>query len=200
VAATGFAASLTAVYRGMRDVMVTSGGFCARGGPYVVANECGTGQTALLVIGIFAMLVFGAALAAALARSDAPVFGAAAVMWAALFGSLGWNFLDLGFDAPGPQSTAGGWIVCGVIFWLMAAGGLVPAVVLAAGWLRRGGEPEPAPDIRPLVMAAVLEPVTPAPVPAVPLSMGARLSWLPAAVVGSAAGVVVGIVVSDAVL
>jgi hypothetical protein len=38
-------------------------------------------------------------------------------MWVGLFFSLGGNFLDFGFRA----GTAGiAWIVCGVVFWLMA--------------------------------------------------------------------------------
>lgn len=75
MAATGFAASMTAAYRGMRDVMITSGGFCAKGGPYVVANECGDGQTALLLLGVLGLFVFGASLAAALSAVGGPVLG-----------------------------------------------------------------------------------------------------------------------------
>ena len=191
---------MTVAYRGMRDVMITSGGFCAKGGPYVVANECGDGQTALLLLGVLGLFVFGASLAAALSAAGGPVLGTVLVGWGALFGSFGWNFLQLGFDPPGPQSSAGGWIVSGVVFWLMAAGGLVPAVIMAAGWLRRGGEPEPAPNIQPLVMANVLVPSIAAPVPALPMSAPSSLTWLAATLAGAAAGVAVGIVVANAAL
>ena len=48
-------------------------------------------------------------------------------MWAVLFGSLGWNFLEYGLGDDGP---VWGWIVCGVVFELMA----LPAVlVIVAG-------------------------------------------------------------------
>ena len=50
--------------------------------------------------------------------------------WPALFLSLGWNFLEFGFDPPGEDDgLVWGWIVCGVVFWLM--GGL-PLFALAA--------------------------------------------------------------------
>ena len=45
------------------------------------------------------------------------------LMWALLFGSLGWNFLEYAFKGP---DLVWGWLVCGVLFWLMAA----PAVYL----------------------------------------------------------------------
>jgi len=62
-------------------------------------------------------------------------------MWAFLFGALGWNFLESGFGGHGGDVS--GWIVCGVVFELMAA----PAfVVLALGFAGRstitdGGSP-----------------------------------------------------------
>ncbi|HEX7289917.1 MAG TPA: hypothetical protein VF250_02210, partial [Conexibacter sp.] len=64
------------------------------------------------------------------------------LMWAALFGALGWNFLSLGFDPPASMSGAGGWIVAGVLFELMALGGVVPLVWSAREWVARGGAPE----------------------------------------------------------
>jgi hypothetical protein len=39
-------------------------------------------------------------------------------MWALLFGALGWNFLEYAVKGPG---VVVGWLVCGVMFWLMAA-------------------------------------------------------------------------------
>jgi len=43
-------------------------------------------------------------------------------MWTVLFGTLGWNFLDYGFRGDG---AVWGWVVCGVMFELMALPGLV---------------------------------------------------------------------------
>jgi hypothetical protein len=55
-------------------------------------------------------------------------------MWAALFGSLGWNFLEYGFGDDGP---VWGWVVCGVVFELMALPAL--AVIVGARWLADKG-------------------------------------------------------------
>jgi hypothetical protein len=158
--AAGFAAGLTCTYLAMRDLMVNSGGSCASGGPYQVAagHECGSEAT-LLFVGIVALLIFGAVFAAATSAGGGPGSGmdASFLMWAALFGVLGFNFLSLGFDPPANMSGAGGWIVSGVIFELMALGGVVPLVWSAREWLARGGAPE-APLFRgPQVRAKVNE-------------------------------------------
>jgi hypothetical protein len=143
--AAGFAAGLTCTYLAMRDLMVESGGACASGGPYQVAagHACGS-EAGLLIAGIVALLIFGAVFAAATSAGGGPGSGmdASFLMWAALFGALGFNFLSLGFDPPESMSGAGGWIVAGVIFELMALGGVVPLVWSAREWLARGGATE----------------------------------------------------------
>jgi hypothetical protein len=143
--AAGFVAGLTCAYLAMRDLMQTKGGTCASGGPYAVAagHQCG-GEAWLLVGGILALLLFGAVFAAATSAGGGPGSGmdAGFLMWAALFGVLGVNFLTLGFDPPASTSGAGGWIVAGVIFELMALGGLVPLAWSAREWVARGGAPE----------------------------------------------------------
>jgi hypothetical protein len=145
VGAAGFAASLTCTYLAMRDLMVNSGGSCASGGPYAVAagHECGSEAT-LLFVGIVALLIFGAVFAGATSAGGGPGSGmdAGFLMWAALFGALGFNFLSLGFDPPENMNGAGGWIVAGVVFELMALGGMVPLIWSAREWLARGGAPE----------------------------------------------------------
>jgi hypothetical protein len=141
LAAAGVAASITAVYLGMRDLMVESGGACASGGPYVIANECSSGQVALLSGGLVAMLVFAGVHAAVEHWADGPRIGWPAIV-AVLFLALGWNFIDLGLDPPREDGSSAGWLVSGVVFWLMAAGFLAPAAMRAVEWVRRGGEPE----------------------------------------------------------
>ena len=127
----GMAMCLTLVYLSMRAVM-DIGGACADGGPYVVARSCPQGTTITLLGGIFGgiLFVFIAALGGAEVGgiwSGAPLIG-----WAALFGALGWNFLDYGvFNAPAETGIDGGLAICGVLFWIMAAGGLVALVTLA---------------------------------------------------------------------
>jgi hypothetical protein len=161
VGAAGFSASLTAIYSAMRDLML-NGGSCASGGPYAIQNQCSGGQVALLIGGIFAMLIFGGILAAASERyGGASFLGAGLLMWAALFGALGFNFMQLGINPPANMSGAVGWIVCGVVFWLMALGGLIPGVAEVKSFIARGDAPEPSMFKPPLVRAKV--PVPPMP-------------------------------------
>jgi hypothetical protein len=142
LAAAGVAAGITAVYIAMRDLMQESGGTCASGGPYEIANQCSSGQIGLLVGGILAVLVFTALHAAMEHWADGPRIGWPAII-GVLFLALGWNFIDLGLDPPRDDGSAIGWLVSGVVFWLMAVGFLAPAAMRAAEWLRRGGAPEP---------------------------------------------------------
>lgn len=162
IGAAGFAASLTAVYSGMRDLMINSGGACASGGPYAIQNQCTGGQVTLLMGGIFAGLFFAGLLGWASSRYAGGSFlGASLLMWGALFGALGFNFMQLGLDPPEQMTGGFGWIASGVVFWLMALGGLIPGISEVAGLIRRGAEPEPSMFKPPLVRANV--PVTPMP-------------------------------------
>ena len=167
LAAAGVAAGITAVYVGMRDLMEESGGTCASGGPYEIANECSSGQIGLLFGGIVALLVFTALHAAMEHWADGPRIGWPAIV-GVLFLALGWNFIDLGLDPPRDDGTSIGWLVSGVVFWLMAVGFLAPAAMRAAEWLRRGGEPEPVVFSQATVRAAapVLGAQAPASAPA----------------------------------
>jgi hypothetical protein len=169
VATAGFAVALAAVYDGMREVMVEAGGFCASGGPYEIAQECSDEQIALLAGGIVGMLVCWGVFAGFASWAGWGALGGSLLMWGALFGVLGWNFVDLGLDPPGPDERAWGWIVSGAVFWLLALGGLVPALAMATVRLRNGGAPEPPAPGEPLVRAATAptppQPRASAPVP-----------------------------------
>jgi hypothetical protein len=117
------AVCVTWAFLSMRAVMDV-GGACADGGPYVSAQPCPDGAV-LISIAIPVMVLtamFGSAVAISV---DAP--NLLIPMWGGVFGALGWNFMEYGLMGPG---TVWGWLVCGVMFWLMAA----PAVfaVLAA--------------------------------------------------------------------
>jgi len=158
IGAVGFAASLTAVYRGMRDLMSTAGGFCASGGPYEIAagHQCTGSETGLLMGGIFAMLLFGGILLGATSWwGHDSIMGLGLFMWAALFGALGWNFIDLGLNPPPHTSGAAGWIICGVVFWLMALGGLIPGIWSLRDTFKDEKHPEQAGFTPPLVRANV---------------------------------------------
>lgn len=97
IGAAGFAAGLTCVYEAMRHLMVTSGGYCASGGPYQIASghQCGGGEVGLLLGGILGALVFGGLFSATTSAGAGPGSGmdAGFLMWTALFGTLGFNFL-----------------------------------------------------------------------------------------------------------
>jgi hypothetical protein len=216
--AAGFAAGLTCAYLAMRDLMVDSGGSCASGGPYAVAagHECGSEAT-LLILGIVALVVFGGLFAAATSAGGGPGSGmdASFLMWAALFGALGFNFLQLGFDPPESMSGAGVWIVSGVVFELMALGGVVPLVWSAREWVARGGAPEEPLFRDPIVRAKVNEGLVYEGVPGIaytarpageaavtpePRGASGGLLWLALTVLGGAAGVLAGHAVAVSVL
>ncbi|MGY1603957.1 SHOCT domain-containing protein [Geodermatophilus sp. SYSU D00815] len=122
------AAAITILSLIMRSVTAV-GGSCADGGPYVPAQPCPSGTgTALL-------LVFACALAglvttlwgAAVLRAPLPLL----LAWPALFLTLGWNFLEDGFDPPMGEELALGYVLCGVVFVLMGTGPLLLWLVAA---------------------------------------------------------------------
>lgn len=154
--AAGVAAGITAVYRGMRDLMITNGGVCATGGPFEVRSECGDGQIVLLLGGLALAAVMAALHSAFTAWADGPRLGPFAI-GGLLFAALGWNFLDLGLDPPQDDGAAAGWLASGVLFWLLAIGFAIPALLRMVGWLRRGGAPEP-PAFDPALLESVLGP------------------------------------------
>jgi hypothetical protein len=156
LSAAGVGASITAVYLGMRDLM-RQGGFCASGGPYEISSECTSGQVGLLFGGIAALLVFAALHSALSDWADAPKVGLPAIC-GFLFAALGWNFIEFGVDPPQGGGTVWGWLIPGVLFWLMAVGFVAPAAARAGDWLRRGGGPEPPVFSRAKVRAVALPP------------------------------------------
>ncbi len=106
--------TLAWAFLSMRVVMDV-GGSCADGGPYVSAQSCPGGAG---VIGLAIPLMLLAAFAGSFAGASLPAPNLLVPMWLFLFGTLGWNFLEYGFGSEGAVS---GWIVCGVVFELMAA-------------------------------------------------------------------------------
>lgn len=124
--AAGIAASIALLYQGMADIMETSGGFVATGGPYVIAQPA-PDWVALMPLSVMGIIFFGIANIWAASRG----WGISLVIyaWMALFISLGWNFLRLGFNPPKGLQGAWAWILCGVIFWIM---GFWPLLLLLA--------------------------------------------------------------------
>jgi hypothetical protein len=108
------AIGLTWIYFGMRSVMDV-GGACAEGGPYVIAQPCPDG-TWMIIVSVPLLLITamaGTAIAAGIEGAPDLLIP----MWGLLFGSLGWNFLEYGAFS---GELVWGWIICGVMFELMA--------------------------------------------------------------------------------
>ncbi len=127
------ALTLTWAFLSMRVVMDV-GGSCADGGPYVSAQPCPGGAG---FIGIAIPVMILATFAGTFAAISIQAPNLLVPMWTILFGSLGWNFLEYGFS--GPEGNVPGWIVCGVVFELMALPGLV-AVVVSRGTMWTSGK------------------------------------------------------------
>ncbi len=132
VSLTGVAAALTLLFLGMRSVMDV-GGFCASGGPYVIETECPQGTPAIMVGSILGGIVLAFVYVGLAVKNHVPSF--AALLWPALFLSLGWNFLEYAFDSPlADGGVVWGWLICGIVFMLM--GGL-PLIAMLP-WTVRG--------------------------------------------------------------
>jgi len=129
--------TITWMFFAMRSVMDV-GGSCADGGPYVSAQPCPDASWLLPVAFPVLLLtaIFGSMAAISVRAPNLLI-----LMWALLFGSLGWNFLEYAVKGP---DLVWGWLVCGVLFWLMAA----PAVYLMLVALKNAVVPprERSPD------------------------------------------------------
>lgn len=119
----GLFCCVVVLFMGMRGVLEL-GGFVASGGPYEIAHPAPDWVWMIPVSFILGALFVMIQAVGATMAGGFKIIGA---MWAALFLSLGWNFLEFGFDPPG-GGLAWGWIVNGVVFILM---GIVPLI----GWL-----------------------------------------------------------------
>jgi hypothetical protein len=107
------AVALGWAFLSMRAVMGV-GGVCASGGPYEIATPCPDGAW-LMAVAIPLMIItamIGSGIAVGLSAPNLLL-----PMWGLLFGSLGWNFLEFGIFH---DEVVVGWIVCGVLFELMA--------------------------------------------------------------------------------
>ena len=123
----GLAFTLTLLWLSMRVVMGV-GGYCASGGPYVIATPCPDLVVALTPLSIFGIFLFGGLALWGGVSLGGSWAGILSLVWPALFLSLGWNFLDFGLHPPAGSEgdLAGSWIFCAVIFGLI---GGVPLVL-----------------------------------------------------------------------
>ena len=140
--AAALCAAAALSYDAMREQMIETGAFCANGGPYEIAQECDPGSVARLAAGLLGAIVALLALVAATTWAGGSSWAAGLLGFAGLFALLGFNFVDLGLEPPGPATSSAGWLISGVTFLLIALGALVPGLALVVGRLRRRGEPE----------------------------------------------------------
>ena len=125
IGVAGLSASLTILWLGMRAVLDV-GGYCAEGGPYVIAQHCPAGTALLIPLSIFGGLGSAALMAWKGAKLGSPWSVLVGLAWPALFISLGWNFLEFAFLPPaGMDGVQLGWLIPGVLFVIMGAVPLV---------------------------------------------------------------------------
>jgi hypothetical protein len=135
----GMAMSITLMFLATRAVMGV-GGSCADGGPYVSAQRCPDGATAAILIGVFGLFLFGG-VAIAFADRVGGIWGSTPILaWAALFISLGWNFLDGGvFSVPEGSGIDPTGVLLGLLFWAMGGVPLVGLLLAARSSSRTAG-------------------------------------------------------------
>ena len=119
----GFAMALTWLYLGMRAVMDV-GGFCAEGGAYAIEVHCPQGVAWKMPLSILGLFVFGIIYILYLVPQ---AFNFTYLFWSALFGSLGWNFTEYTVRSFQAGEGSVGWLICAVVFMLMAIGPLLLA-------------------------------------------------------------------------
>ena len=121
----GLAAALTIGWLSMRAVLDV-GGYCAEGGPYVIAQHCPDGVALLLPLAIFAGIGCAGLMSWKGSALGGPYSGLVLLAWPAMFISLGWNFLQFAFFPPPPDTGVElGWLIPGVLFVIMGAAPLV---------------------------------------------------------------------------
>lgn len=131
VSLAGVSAALTILFLSMRSVMKI-GGACASGQTaFEIVHPCPHGVPLLMLGAVWGGLLFAGLYAWQSFRNGVPSL--VALLWPALFLSLGWNFLQYGISPPGDGGLVWGWLVCAVVFILM---GGIPLVAILPGLLR----------------------------------------------------------------
>lgn len=139
----GFSMGLTLLYHAMRGVMKL-GGFVASGGPYAISHPAPDW------VWIFPVSILASVIFIALNQVNARRIGGInlmALLFPAVFLSLGWNFFQFAFNPPGSGGLAWGWLICAILFALM---GGVPLLVLIASSINSIRTRPPREDTAPL--------------------------------------------------
>ena len=173
------AAAITILSLIMRSVTAI-GGSCADGGPYVSAQSCptGTGTALLLVFACVLTCLIGMFWGAAVLKAPIPLL----LGWPALFLTLGWNFLEDGFDPPDGQGVVTGFVVCGVLFVIMGGAPLLLWLSVARDARRTRRAEAKVPPVPPSSVPTPRrsEPAKPVTRPAPAMSVAGRLERLAA--------------------
>lgn len=127
----GIAAGITMVFLGMRDVMEI-GGVCGSGNTSLrLVRECPDGLGTVFFGGaVLALVGAGMHVVCAPRGGPRPIL----LVWPALFISLGWNFVSYALDPPDGGGTVTGWLIPGIVFFIM--GGVPLLALLASRTLR----------------------------------------------------------------
>jgi hypothetical protein len=125
VSVAGFTASLIVLLMMMLEV-TSQGGYCAKGGPYVIVQECSHQATLLTPLSVVGLFVFAGIGIAAKGVGN----WIAALAWPALFCTLGGGFI---YSIRYPEFGSIGYFL-GIMFLLM--GGL-PLVLAGINLVRR---------------------------------------------------------------
>lgn len=130
--------SLAWAFLSMRGVMGV-GGSCASGGPYEIATPCpdGTWLIALAIPMLLITMFAGSGFSAAVGGPTLIL-----PMWGLLFTTLGWNFLEYGLTG----GIEWGFLVPGVLFWVMGLPALYAIGVGFVKALRTTPDPEKTPN------------------------------------------------------
>ena len=138
VGIVGLSASLTILWLGMRAVLGV-GGFCAEGGPYVIAQHCPGGTALLIPLAIFAGLGSAGLMAWEGTKLGSPWAALVGLAWPALFISLGFNFLQFAMFPPeGMDGIQLGWLIPGLLFVIMGAVPLIGFLPGGKSWKSDG--------------------------------------------------------------
>jgi hypothetical protein len=115
---------MTCLYLAMRGLM-RFGGMVASGGPYAIAHPA-PGWAWILPGSVMSGVIFIGLNSFAVRRAGG--LNILVLAWPAVFLSLGWNFLDFSIGPSAGHEPVWGWLVCGVVFFIM--GGLALVFVL----------------------------------------------------------------------
>lgn len=119
-----FSFSLTLLFLGMRGVM-DLGGMVASGGPYAVAHPA---PDWIWLVPVSVLMMVASILAGVfMSASDFKGPNLMLFAWSALFGVLGWNFLEYGLGLGKETGLEWSWLICALLFFAMS---LVPLVLI----------------------------------------------------------------------